>query len=169
MGKLVLLFTVVPLLDLWLLLAIGEQIGFWATIGLTIFTAVLGAYLAKREGRRVIAKWHQAVQALRVPEEGVLSGVLVLAGAVLLVAPGVLTDAMGILLLVPPTRRFVAGLLRGRLEHRFSAHSMTSGGFSVRVVDFSSVGGGAGRSSRDVIDVEGEAVDGDDEPKRLER
>lgn len=168
MGRLVLLFTVVPLVELWLLLAIGERIGFWPTVGLTVVTAFVGAALAKREGRRVLARWQQAVRELRVPEEGVLSGVLVLIGGVLLVTPGVITDATGILLLIPFTRRLIADQIKKRMEHRFSARTVMSDGFSVRIVDLAGDGAAhsSARPSPDVIDTEGEVV-GDEEPKRL--
>lgn len=167
MAKLVLLFTVVPLVELWLLLFIGGHIGFFPTVALTIFTAFLGAFLAKREGRRVFHEWQKAVSELRVPDEGVLSGILVLVGAVTLVTPGILTDITGLLLLFPPTRRRIADVLRKRLESKFksgSSSSSSSGGFSFQVIDF-----GAGRFADDeddadygrpgeVIDVEGHAV-----------
>jgi len=167
-GKLVLLFTVVPLVELWLLLFIGDHIGFLPTVALTIFTAFLGAFLAKREGRRVFHAWREAVAELRVPDEGVLSGILVLVGAVTLVAPGILTDMTGLLLLFPPTRRRIADVLRKRLEDKFTTRSSSlhrsrgSGdGWGFKVVEF----GGAGFSDRGgahaedgVIDVEAEAV-----------
>src|SRR5512133_3368082 len=103
MGKLFLLFTALPLLDLWVLLRIGGAIGFWNTIALVVATGLAGAWLAKLEGART-------------PDEGVLSGALVLAGGLLLVSPGVITDALGLVLLFPPTRRVVATALRRWLE-----------------------------------------------------
>jgi UPF0716 protein FxsA len=167
-GRLVLLFTLVPLVELWLLLAIGERIGFWPTVGLTVGTAFLGASLAKREGRRVLVQWQQAVQQMRVPEEGVLSGVLVLVGGVLLVTPGVLTDLTGILLLIPLSRRLIGDQIKKRLEHRFTAKTVMSDGFTVRVVDLAGEGPAtdSARPPPEVIDTEGEEVV-EDEPKRL--
>jgi UPF0716 protein FxsA len=147
-GKLFLLFTAVPLLDLWLLLAIGDVIGFWPTVGLVLLTGFAGATLARIEGLRVLGAWRAALAAGRLPEEGVLSGVLVLVGAVLLVTPGVLTDVVGLALLVPASRRLAARGLRAWL-----ARQIRSG--HVRVM--SARGGGprpgGSPASREVVDV----------------
>lgn len=129
MGKLFLLFTLLPLVDLWVLLAIGRAVGFWPTVALVIATGFIGAWLAKREGRRVVDGWRRALRDGRVPEEGVLSGALVLAGGVLLVSPGVITDVLGLLFLFPPTRRLATAAIR-----RYFAAKVRSG--QVRVVTF---------------------------------
>lgn len=178
MGKLILLFTVVPIVELWLLLSIGDLIGFWPTVALALATAVFGAALGKREGLKVLAAWRGAMTEGRIPDEGLTGGLLVLLGAALLVTPGVLTDLAGILLLLPPTRRRIAALVRARLEQRVAASAAGFGGggpgagafFSMRVVD---LGGGpfGGRSdapswrpptSGQVIDVEAAEVIEDD-------
>jgi len=126
-GRLFLLFTLVPLLDLWVLLAIGRAIGFWPTVALVLGTGLTGAWLAKSEGLRVIRAWQHALEEGRVPDEGVLSGVLVIVGGVLLVTPGVITDAVGLALLFPPTRRLAAAGLR-----RYLARAVRTG--RIRVV-----------------------------------
>jgi UPF0716 protein FxsA len=128
-----LLFTVVPVLELWLLLRIGGEIGAAPTIAMLVVTGVAGSWLAKREGRRVLQGWRRAVAEGRAPEEGILSGALVLAGGVLLVSPGVLTDVVGVALLFPPTRRLAARALRRVVERRIARGSIrvfrTGGGF----------------------------------------
>jgi UPF0716 protein FxsA len=111
-GKLFLAFTLVPIVDLWLLLRIGGRLGLVPTVALVVGTGLLGAWLARREGARVLQGWRRAMADGRLPEEGVLSGALVLAGGVLLVTPGVLTDVAGLALLLPPTRRVAADGLR---------------------------------------------------------
>lgn len=146
MGKLFLLFTAVPLLDLWLLLAIGDVIGFWPTLGLVLLTGFAGATLARVEGLRVLGAWRAALAAGRLPEEGVLSGVLVLVGAVLLVTPGVITDVAGLALLVPASRRLAARALRAWL-----ARQIRSG--RVRVVSGARAAPGRPPASREVVDV----------------
>ncbi len=114
-------------------------------------------------------EWQTAIAAGRIPEEGVLSGVLVLLGGVLLVTPGVLTDVVGILLLVPWTRRLAAKWIRKRVER-----GIARGNVSFQIF----TGPGATRprradaAPRGVIDVEGETidqhpVDADREPPRL--
>ncbi len=159
LGKLFLLFTVVPFVELYLLLLIGDLVGFWPTVAIVLTTGIVGAWLAKKEGLRVYHKWQEALAEYRMPEEGVLGGVLVLIGGVLLVTPGVLTDITGLLLLLPPTRKLIAAVVRKRIERRIEDGS-------VRVVGFTSVSGvggmgGVRRSSAPpgVIDVEGEVVE----------
>jgi UPF0716 protein FxsA len=142
-GRLFLLFVAVPLLDLWLLLRIGRGLGFWPTIALVVVTGMTGAWLAKIEGLRVLRAWQRAVAEGRLPEEGVLSGALVLVGALLLVTPGVITDVAGLALLFPPTRRLAARGLRRWLERQVRTGR-------VRVVTFGDVGP---RRPGDVIDV----------------
>ncbi|AUX22083.1 membrane protein, FxsA-like [Sorangium cellulosum] len=147
MGKLILLFLAIPIVELWLLLAIGKQIGFWPTVAMALGTAILGAALAKREGLRVLASWQGAMAEGRVPDEGLTGGLLVLLGAALLVVPGVLTDVAGLVLLIPPARRKIAAAVRERFERRMAAASASGLGgegpggsfFSVNVVHF---GGG---------------------------
>lgn len=129
LGKLFLLFTVVPLIELYLLIEVGTRIGTEATIGIVLTTGLLGAVLAKSEGLRVLRNWQESIAKGQLPKEGVMSSVLVLVGGVLLVTPGVLTDLTGILLLVPPTRRAIASVLRKRLQARMQVQTfdMTMG------------------------------------------
>ncbi|MCP3098942.1 FxsA family protein [Myxococcus sp. K15C18031901] len=134
---LLLAFIVVPLLELYLLVVLGRHIGFAPTLGVVLFSALLGSWLARREGSRVTRRWREAMARGQVPEEGLFSGALVLAGGVLFVVPGVLTDVAGLLLLFPPTRRLVAGRLRRAAERR-----MRDG--SLRVTTFGGMGGGMG-------------------------
>jgi len=119
LGKLLLLFTVVPVVELYLLISIGQNVGALPTIGLVLGTGLLGAWLAKREGTRVLRSWQESMARGEMPKEGVISSVLVLVGGVLLVTPGVVTDVTGLFLLLPWTRRWVANALRKRLESRF--------------------------------------------------
>ncbi|HEY6725099.1 MAG TPA: FxsA family protein [Polyangiaceae bacterium] len=113
---LVVLFIVVPILELYLLTLIARATSFWVALGLAVGTGVVGGILAKREGLRVWRRWQAAMREMRVPDEGVISGMLVLLGGVLLVTPGVLTDVAGMLLLIPPTRRTIAAWVRRRVD-----------------------------------------------------
>jgi UPF0716 protein FxsA len=156
-GKLLLLFTVVPFLELYLLLLVGRIFGFLPTVVLVLLTGFIGAVLARSEGLRVVRRWQAALAQGRVPEEGVLEGLLVLVGGVLLITPGVLTDIVGLLLLLPSTRVVLADILRRRIERQIregNIHVWTSSG-----------GRGPGQGGRDqgIIDVEGEDVT--DEPR----
>ncbi len=121
---LLLAFTVVPFIELYLLLAIGREVGFWPTVGGVLLTGLVGAWLAKKEGLRVLRRWQESLAQGRMPEEGLVGGVLVLVGGVLLVSPGVLTDVVGLFLLFPPTRKLVAAVVRQRLERRMKAGTL---------------------------------------------
>jgi UPF0716 protein FxsA len=160
-GFLALAFIVVPIIDLWLLLSIGDVLGFWPTLGLTVGVAVLGGYLGKREGLKVLSGWKRAVGELRVPEEGLLSGALVLVGAALLIAPGVLTDVLGLALLFPPTRRLVARVVQARIAAKMQ-RATEEGRLKVRFVSF---GGASFAPQPETIDAEGEVVE--EAPARL--
>jgi UPF0716 protein FxsA len=151
-GKLILLFTVVPFVELYLLLLLGRLMGFFPTVGLVLLTGLVGAALARTEGLRVVRQWQQDLAQGRVPEEGVLGGLLVLVGGVLLITPGVLTDVVGFLLLFPSTRMVLVDILRRRLERQVREGNLH--------VWTSTRGPGAGPWPPDsgIIDVEGEDV-----------
>jgi UPF0716 protein FxsA len=127
LGKLFLLFTVVPLVDLYLLITIGGLIGGGPTLALVIGTGLVGATLARREGLRVWRDWQQSVARGEMPREGVTSSLLVLVGGVLLVTPGLITDAVGLTLLVPPARRMIAGWLARWAQKRLDVHTIGPG------------------------------------------
>lgn len=116
MGFLFLAFTLVPLVELYLLVYLSDIMGLGTTIALVLLTGSLGASLARAEGLRVLRGFQSAVNAGRVPEDGVISAVLVLVGGVLLVTPGVLTDLVGLALLLPWSRRWLAGQVAAYVE-----------------------------------------------------
>lgn len=120
MAVLFLAFVLVPFLELLLLLRIGRVVGAPSTIALLIVTGAVGAWLAKRQGRKVLEEWRTSLAAGRVPEEGVLGGVLVLVGGLLLITPGVLTDVAGLLCLLPSTRKRIAQALGRYLSRQVS-------------------------------------------------
>jgi UPF0716 protein FxsA len=125
--SLLLLFVVVPLVELYLLVGLSSAIGFWQTVAITLVTGLTGGALAKREGLRVFREWNRALAELRPPAEGVLDGVLVFVGGALLITPGVITDAVGILCLLPPSRRMLSAAIRARLDARIVRLSPTAG------------------------------------------
>jgi UPF0716 protein FxsA len=132
MRFLLLLLVGLPILDFWVLFQIGHAVGFANAIALVLVTGLLGAWLAKSEGVRVTRAWQVALAEGRVPDEGVLSGALVLAGGLLLLTPGLISDALGLLLLFPPTRRAAAAALGRWLRRQIQAgriHVVTHAGF----------------------------------------
>lgn len=116
LGRLFLLFTAVPLVELWLLLRIGAWMGLLPTLALVVGTGMAGAWLARREGTRCWIAVRSELAEGRVPGQELLHALLVLAAGLLLVTPGVLTDVTGLLLLFRPTRRLAVRALRRRLE-----------------------------------------------------
>ncbi|HEX2165164.1 MAG TPA: FxsA family protein [Thermoanaerobaculia bacterium] len=107
LARLALVLVAVPLVELTLLVWLGRRIGFLPTVALVLVTGVVGAALARHQGLASLARFRAALDARRLPHCELVDGVLVLAAALLLVSPGVLTDATGFLLLVPPLRRRV--------------------------------------------------------------
>lgn len=124
LGKLLVLFTVLPVVELYLLITLGQNVGAGPTIALVLGTGLLGAWLARREGSRVLRSWQGSLARGEMPKEGVISSVLVLVGGVLLVTPGVVTDVTGLVLLLPWTRRWVANAIRKRLEERLAVQEV---------------------------------------------
>jgi UPF0716 protein FxsA len=101
------LFLIVPLLEIALLIQVGEVIGVWNTIALLIVISVAGAVLAKREGMAVWRRFRAALERGQVPSTEILDGVLVIFAGALLLTPGFITDILGISLLLPPSRAVV--------------------------------------------------------------
>ena len=117
-GRLALLFVIVPLLELALLIQMGQMVGFWPTISLVVFTGVTGAWLARTEGLRTIWKLRDDLANGRVPGQAIMDGMAVLAGGALLLTPGIITDVIGFGLLVPATRHAIQRRIMARLERR---------------------------------------------------
>lgn len=118
MGLLFLGVLSFSFLELLLLGRISRWVGTPSTLLFVVASAVLGAALARSMGAKLLRAWRDALATGTVPEEGVLSGVLVWVGAVLLIIPGVLSDIVGLLCLLPLTRRALAGALARHLAAR---------------------------------------------------
>jgi UPF0716 protein FxsA len=127
--RILLLFTLVPLLELALLIRVGTWIGTGPTILLVLVTGIAGALLASREGTRA---WRRLTETLRrggLPGDALLQGAAILVGGAVLITPGVLTDLLGIALLVPPSRNAILRFARRRLERRIAR---SGGGIEAR-------------------------------------
>jgi UPF0716 protein FxsA len=118
--RLLLLFTLAPLADLALLIWLAEKagLGLGGTLCLILLPGVVGALLARHEGLRCLRKVQQKLAAGELPGNALLDGLLILLAGALLITPGVLTDLLGLALLLPPFRRIV----KRRLVKRFQAH-----------------------------------------------
>ncbi len=113
--QLLLLFTLVPLVELALLIKLGQLTNVATTIGIVILTGIIGAYLARREG---IKAWRRLEKSMREgvsPADELIEALLILVAGAVLITPGLLTDLFGFGLLIPPVRKWV----RNRLARHF--------------------------------------------------
>ena len=118
--RLFLLFTLVPLVELCLLLVLADWLGWQFTLALVILTGVLGAWLARQQGLRCWRRVHETMAARQIPGDPLMDGLMILVAGALLVTPGVLTDLVGFALLTPPFRRAVKGWLKRRFQARIN-------------------------------------------------
>lgn len=116
LGRLFLLFVAIPLIELAILIQIGNWLGFWPTIGLVLLTGAAGAMLARSQGTRVLAEIRQELAAGRPPTAHLIDGLMVLIGGIVLLTPGLLTDLLGLALLMPGSRAVLKRQIRRRLE-----------------------------------------------------
>jgi UPF0716 protein FxsA len=143
------LFIVVPLAELYVILKVGDAIGAIWTILLLAADSVLGSILLRAQGRSVWRRFNAALADGMMPHREVIDGVLVVFGGAFLITPGFITDVVGLLLLVPPTRAVIRRLLVSRLGRRIAVNAATRG--------------------RMRYDVEGTAREDPNPPGRLER
>lgn len=104
LGKLILLFTIIPIVELFLLFKIAEITSGFTTILLVILTGILGAYLAKSEGRLILMRIKTDLNRGQMPANELINGLCVLVGGALLLTPGIITDIIGFSLVIPLTR-----------------------------------------------------------------
>jgi UPF0716 protein FxsA len=115
---LLVLFIVVPLAELYVIIKVGEAIGLVPTLALLLADSVLGSMLLRAQGRAIWRRFNEALAAGRMPHREVVDGVLIIFGGAFLLTPGFLTDVIGVVRLVPPTRALVRRLLARRLRRR---------------------------------------------------
>ena len=116
LGYLILLFTIVPVLELALLIKVGQYIGVGYTLGIVIITGVTGAYLAKKQGLLTLRRIEKDVNQGRMPTDKLFDGVLILGSGILLLTPGFITDLIGFMGLVPWTRNLFKGWLKRKIR-----------------------------------------------------
>jgi len=125
--RLLLLFTVVPLVELALLLVIAQHTSWQFTLLLVLVTGIVGATLARHEGLRCWQRVHEELAAGRLPGDSLLDALMILVAGALLVTPGVLTDVVGFALLLPIFRRWVKDHLRRHYQARFHVATPPNG------------------------------------------
>ena len=147
---LIFIFIVVPIAELYVIWQVGEAIGVVPTLLILAADSVIGSLLLKSQGRAVWKRFSDTMAEGRIPHREVLDGVLVIFGGAFLITPGFITDVIGILLLLPPTRALMRGLVVRALRGRVAIE----------------VAGAAGRRVRQTrYDVEGTASEVHDEPR----
>lgn len=127
LGYLAVLFLALPFIDLYLLLRISGIIGFLETLGLVIITGVVGVVIVRREGRSILRRLQNSVTAKEV-SRNLLEGMFLVIGGVMLLSPGLLTDALGLLFVLQPSRSRLVLHVEDRLK--------TDTTFTVRTYDF---------------------------------
>ena len=118
LALLVLVFVALPIAELYVLIQVAGGIGILNTIGLLIAVSVVGAWLSKREGLGVLRRIRFALDRYELPGREVVDGALILFAGALLMTPGFISDCLGILLLLPPTRAVVRGVVIRSLGRR---------------------------------------------------
>ena len=119
-SKLLILFIVVPVAELYVLIEVGKKIGSLTTIGIIIFTGILGAYLVKNQGFMILKKIQNDLNDGIMPGDSLIQGAIVLAGGILLLTPGFVTDTVGFIFLIPVSRnvikKYLLKWLKGKIE-----------------------------------------------------
>jgi UPF0716 protein FxsA len=156
LALLIVIFIVVPLAELYVILRLGDAIGWFPTLAILVLDSILGSWLLKSQGRAVWRRFNETLREGGIPHREVIDGVLVIFGGAFLITPGFLTDIVGLLLLIPPTRRMFRRLVVSRLGGRVVVAGVERAGRRRRV-------------EPDGDWVEGTASDIDSEPRRLER
>ncbi len=156
-APLVLLFILVPILELFVIIQVGQAIGAWWTIAILVADSILGSVLIRTQGRAVWRRFNDTLRAGRPPATEVADGALVIFGGALLLTPGFATDVLGLLLLLPPTRAVVRRVLVKRLVGHVAS------GATLRFGPRPGAGAGGARSMGG-FDVDGTATEVRPEP-----
>lgn len=119
MFYLILAFIGVPLLELALLIKLGTYIGVAKTLLIVVGTGVAGAALARSQGFAIMSRIQMDLEEGHLPADELVNGACVLAGGLLLLTPGILTDTAGFLLLIPPSRELIKAFVKRYIQQKF--------------------------------------------------
>ena len=131
-ALLLLALIVVPIVELYVIVQVGQGIGILPTLALLVVMSLLGGYLLRREGTRTWRALREALQAGRLPAREVADGALVILGGALLLTPGFATDLFGLLCILPPTRAVLRWVLTGVVARRLGAGGLVAERFGRR-------------------------------------
>ena len=121
--RLLLLFTIVPVVELALLIRIGGHIGVAPTVALVLLTGAAGAWLARSQGILALRRLQRELASASFPGEEIFDGVLILAGGLLLLTPGFITDLIGFAALIPGSRHLLKSFLKREVHRRIGSRS----------------------------------------------
>ena len=127
LWKLFLAFTIIPVSEIYILIAIGGQIGILPSIALVILTGIVGASLARSQGLQTLGRIRDSFQQGVVPGEELLNALLIAIAGIVLLTPGFLTDAAGLFLLIPATRTLCREWLKRRMELIYAQRNAGNG------------------------------------------
>ena len=123
---LILLFTLVPVIELALLIKVGQYLGVGNTIGIVIFTGIFGAFLAKSQGLSLLGRIQRELEIGVMPQDSLFDGTLILCGGILLLTPGLITDFIGLMLLVPFGRALIKAWIKLKIRKTLEeGHTIT--------------------------------------------
>ena len=120
--KLFLAFTIIPIIEIYLLIEIGSMFGALTAITLVILTGFLGAFLARMQGLQTLYRIQESLREGRMPSGELLDALLIVIAGLVLLTPGFLTDSAGFLLLIPSTRNAIKNWLRRQIELRYMSN-----------------------------------------------
>ena len=120
--KLFLAFTIIPIIEIYLLIEIGSMFGALTAVTLVILTGFLGAFLARMQGLQTLYRIQKSLREGRMPSGELLDALLIVIAGLVLLTPGFLTDSVGFLLLIPATRNSIKYLLRRQIELRYMSN-----------------------------------------------
>ena len=118
MNTVLLAVILIPIVEIYLFIKIGSQIGAFSTIFLVFFTAIVGVYYARYEGINTLRSGMMQIIKNQIPAHELISGAAIAFAAVLLIIPGFATDLIGFLLIIPITRRLILGRLNKKFENK---------------------------------------------------
>lgn len=131
-GLLLLAFIAMPILEIYVIIQVGQVIGAWWTIAILIADSIFGSWLLRREGRRAWTALQLALSEGRMPTKELADGILIVVGGTLMISPGFVTDAFGMLAILPFTRPIGRRLLTGFLSRRLTVVNMRGPGNAQR-------------------------------------
>ena len=123
----ILIFIVIPFIEIVILLKVSQYIGALPTIGLVVLTAVAGVNLLKRQGLNTLLRFQDRLRVGQLPAQEIVEGMLVAFAGALLLAPGFITDTLGVLLLTPPVRKRIAKRVLSSSSMFMTGSSFASG------------------------------------------